>query len=1247
MSGVAKSLSLQKAVWTGPDGAVPAFGSKTGTEVIATDWSKTPLGAHADWPEALKAAVATMLLSPQPMFLAWGPELISFFNDAYRPILGAKVEGAIGRPFAALWSDVWSDIEPIVQRALAGEGSVFSDMPLLMSRNGYPEQTWWSFSYTPLCDGSGVVRGVFCVTSETTEGVTAERQLLRSEARQRLLLQQMPGFVALLDGPDHVFEYVNDAYVAIFGARDFVGRDVRTTFPELHGRGFFESLDQVYLTGESISAKAVPMRLSGESEDRYIDYMYQPVRDDAGKVTGILVGGYEVTNRVQAEMTIRAERDQARQREMAERVDAERVQLALAAGAIIGTWVWDLPTDRFTVDEAFATAFGLDPALGRVGLPLAQIIETVHPDDQAGLHEAIGAVLKTGGPYAHQYRVRRRDGRYRWLEANGRVELDADGTPQRFPGVLLDVAARRREFALAELSEHVRTLDTSDDIAFAASETLGIALDVSRAAYGAIDATGRRMTIKRDWIAEGQLSIAGDHDFEVYGSYILALRRGEDVAIDDVGCDARVPDRGANFRPFDVGALVNLPLMERGRLKVVLCLTHSRPHAWTAGELAFARRVMDRAEVEIARRAAEHELRELNKTLEQQVATKTAERDRIWQLSGDMLGVADDRGVWLSINPAWTRILGWEPAEIVGRTSEWIEHPDDVPKTRAEVQRLASGLRTAEFENRFRTKDGDYRTLSWTAVPEDGLLYCVTRDVTVDRAQAAALADQAASRERTWRYSPDLLSVLDLPTMAFDRVNPAWTASLGWSIDEIEARSYEDFVHPDDVSASISAFEKVRRGEPVLGFENRYRTKDGGWRHLAWVALPDGNKLYSSTRDVTQEKEQAEALAAAEEALRQSQKMEAVGQLTGGLAHDFNNLLAAISGSLELMKMRIQQGRTDSLDRYMNGAQGATKRAAALTHRLLAFSRRQTLEPKPTDIDRLVAGMEDMVRRTAGPEIAVEIHGMADLWSTLVDPNQLENALLNLCINSRDAMPDGGRIVIETRNRSIGGGLAVQRDMPVGDYVSLAVSDDGVGMPPEVVERVFEPFFTTKPIGLGTGLGLSMIYGFAKQSGGQVRVHSEVGKGTTVMIFLPRHTTPEQIAQQVKVDVADHQANLGETVLVVDDEPMVRMLVVEILEDLGYRALEAGDGIEGLEIVRSGVRIDLLITDVGLPKGMNGRQLADAARTLRTGLKVLFITGYADTAVLRHDHLEQGMQVITKPFDLMALAKRIQEMIRD
>jgi PAS domain S-box-containing protein len=407
----------------------------------------------------------------------------------------------------------------------------------------------------------------------------------------------------------------------------------------------------------------------------------------------------------------------------------------------------------------------------------------------------------------------------------------------------------------------------------------------------------------------------------------------------------------------------------------------------------------------------------------------------------------------------------------------------------------------------------------------------------------------------------------------------------------------------------------------------------------------DQTGAYQFVYDVTERLMEQERLHEAEDALRQAQKMEAVGQLTGGLAHDFNNLLSGIAGSFEMIGTRLSQGRTRDVERYLSAGQGAARRAAALTHRLLAFSRRQTLSPRPIVVNRLMTELVDLVRRTVGPSIAVETVAAGGLWPTLVDANQLENAILNLCINARDAMPDGGRITIETGNTWLDRRAAAERGIEPGQYVTVCVSDTGVGIDKAIQERVFDPFFTTKPIGEGTGLGLSMVYGFAKQSHGHVRIYSELGQGTMVCIYLPRHFGDEEV-EEIHPVAPLLQPSTGETVLVVDDEPTIRMLIVDTLGELGYACAEAADGPAGLKILQSGARIDLLITDVGLPGGLNGRQVADASRALRPDLKVLFITGYAENAVLNHGHIQPGMEVLTKPFAVADLVGRVDRLLR-
>ncbi|AIB36655.1 response regulator [Pseudomonas simiae] len=382
-----------------------------------------------------------------------------------------------------------------------------------------------------------------------------------------------------------------------------------------------------------------------------------------------------------------------------------------------------------------------------------------------------------------------------------------------------------------------------------------------------------------------------------------------------------------------------------------------------------------------------------------------------------------------------------------------------------------------------------------------------------------------------------------------------------------------------------------------------------------------------------------------EEALRQSQKMEAVGQLTGGIAHDFNNMLTGIIGSLELLRRRVSRGKLDDLDSLIDLGVTSANRAAGLTHRLLAFSRRQSLDSKPVEINQLVVSMGELLQRSINESIKLDMRLTGELWTAEADPNQLESALLNLVINARDAMPGGGQLLVETSNRHLDNVFtAAYGTLTPGDYVELSVSDTGCGIPENVMGRVFDPFFTTKPIGQGTGLGLSMIYGFARQSRGHVTLHSEVGKGTTVSLFLPRFIG--EITANLPADpTLPPFANAGETVLIVEDDPAVRVLVSAVLKELGYAFVEASDADTAVPIIESDQRIDLMISDVGLP-GMNGRQLAEIGRQIRPDLKVLFITGYAEHAAVRGGFLDPGMQLITKPFTFDLLTAKVREMIR-
>jgi signal transduction histidine kinase len=439
--------------------------------------------------------------------------------------------------------------------------------------------------------------------------------------------------------------------------------------------------------------------------------------------------------------------------------------------------------------------------------------------------------------------------------------------------------------------------------------------------------------------------------------------------------------------------------------------------------------------------------------------------------------------------------------------------------------------------------------------------------------------------------------------------------------------------HPATLVSLVSTALRGRRRQ----YEARDRLID----------LSESERRLQSTLETLEQQveERTAQLRHNEEALRQSQKMEAVGQLTGGIAHDFNNMLTGIIGSLELLRRRLARGRTEDLDSLIDLGVTSANRAAGLTHRLLAFSRRQSLDPKAVQMNTLVLSMGELLQRSLNESIQLEMRLSDQLWVAEADPNQLESALLNLVINARDAMPEGGKLVVETSNQVLDHELTENySNLEPGDYVMLSVTDNGSGMPQSVISRAFDPFFTTKPIGQGTGLGLSMIYGFSKQSGGHVSIDSEMDQGTTVRLYLPRFRGEELDYPPITVQQAPDALD-GETVLIVEDDPAVRVLVSAVLSELGYAFVEASDADGAVPILDSPQRIDLLISDVGLP-GMNGRQLAEIGRQFRPGLKVLFITGYAEHAAVRGGFLDSGMQMITKPFTFDLLTAKVREMIK-
>jgi PAS domain S-box-containing protein len=653
---------------------------------------------------------------------------------------------------------------------------------------------------------------------------------------------------------------------------------------------------------------------------------------------------------------------------------------------------------------------------------------------------------------------------------------------------------------------------------------------------------------------------------------------------------------------------------------------------------------------------AEQRLQRHSLNLEREVEERILERDRIWELSEDLLGVSNFEGYFTSINPAWTRLLGWSKDEIKRMHVSQLRHPDDAAAAIEQRTRLAQGVPTVRMENRFRHKDGSWRWLAWKLSVEKGLIYVIGRHVTAEK----AAVDRLRESERMVR-----LLVGGVTDYALFRLDPqgiisSWNTGAerikGYSASEIIGKPFSTFYTPEDRNAGLPEHAlRVARSEGRYEAEGWRIRKDGSrfWANAIIDAIHDEAGALIGfakiTRDITERREAQIALTHVQEQLAQSQKMEVVGQLTGGIAHDFNNLLTIILGNLEAAQRAVGQQEPAGvarLNRFIANAVRGAQRAATLTQRLLAFSRRQPLNPRAVDVNKFIVDAAEFLQRSLGETVQVEAVGGAGVWRAEVDADQLETSLLNLALNARDAMPAGGKLTIETSNAFLDEAYCQgQPELKPGQYVLISVSDTGTGMDPEVQARAFEPFFTTKSVGQGTGLGLSQVYGFVKQSRGHIKIYSEVGEGTTIKLYLPRAVQAGDDDSKMPNATDGLAGRGGETVLLVEDDADVRQYLAEVLEDLNYRVLAVQDSSGALRYLREkGARIDVLLTDVILP-GVNGRQLAEQAQQMRPGLPVLFMTGYSRNAIVHHGRLDPGILVIQKPIRPVDIAARLRQLM--
>ena len=1300
----------------------------------ACHWQNTPLGPPHDWPASLRAVVRVMLTSRFAMWMAWGPDLTFLCNDAYLPTVGLKRDWVIGSRSDKVWAEIWPDIGPRIQHVLAtGEATWDEALLLYLERRGFPEETYHTFSYSPLADDAGATTGMFCVVAEVTERVISERQLS--------VLRDLGSTLAAASTRAEVMAGVKTCLAS-------AARDVPFAAVYLAGPGQKPHLAALHDPAQHITAAAPVLEL----EEHTFPLAHPPL--SAPSLIDLNID----LNDAQTSWLIMTQHPHAAPNTVPRA--PEKALVAPIAGAEggepIGYLVAALNPHR-VFDAAYQGFIELLTA--QVAAAIARADEYERERERAeALIEIDRAKTAFFSNVSHEFRTP-------LTLMLGPLEdaLTAESAPsgQRDRLEMAHRNALRLLRLVNSLLDFSRIEAGRVEATYRPTDLAALTADLASSFRSATDKAGLRLIVDtpplsqpayvdRDmWekIVLNLLSNAFKFTFEGEIEVFLREKLGTArLTVRDTGTGipesqiGKLFDRfhrveGAKGRSFE-GSGIGLALvrelvkLHHGEIEV-----ESQEGNGTAFHVSLplgtahlpADRVRsapaDMSTASQSQTFVEEALRWLPgdsgdalldagaaRDVPQTHATPgpTLERSTVERLTVERRRVllADDNADLRDYISRLLRDRDYEVAAVAdgqaALTAMRAQKPDilltDVMMPRLDGFGLLRAVRDdpalrelpiimlsaragddAKVEGLDAGAD-DYLTKPFSARE---LLARIAANIAMARLRrdsaAAVNASEAKAREQAERVQLALDAGAIIGTWVWhvqaNRVegDERFARAFGLSPQLCRAglpiEAIIPAIHEQDQARVWQEIDDAMRRGGRYSCEFRVRQQDGVFRWIeahgrvdkdeagsphrfpgVLIDIDHRRAIETELRELNQKLEDRVRLAIeereqAEDALRQSQKMEAVGQLTGGIAHDFNNLLTGISGSLQMLETRIAQGRLDAVPRYIDAALGATRRAAALTQRLLAFSRRQTLDPRPTNINRLISEMEDLIRRTSGPDIAVEVVGASGLWTVMIDQNQLENALLNLAINARDAMPDGGRLTIETMNRWLDAKAGINHDLTPGQYVSLCVTDTGTGMSKETMSRIFEPFFTTKPLGQGTGLGLSMIYGFVRQSNGQITVYSELGQGTTICLYLPRYHGELIDAENGEADMTEFESGYGETVLLIDDDPTVRLLLVDLLQDAGYRVLEAPDGPAGLKILQSDTRLDLLVTDVGLPGGMNGRQVADAGRVLRPSLKVLFITGYAENAVIGNGHLEPGMQVITKPFPIEALANKVREMI--
>jgi PAS domain S-box-containing protein len=1168
-------------------------GGEMGAMIRAHNWSGTPLGSPSGWSMPLRTLVDVLLGSAQPMFLVWGADRTLLYNDAYSEILGNKHPAALGRNLLDVWHEIRDDLLPIVEQVLRGEPVRNDDIELWMERKGYREETHFAFSYTPVHGDNGGIEGFFCVCQEITGQIVTGRQLRDSEARLKAVINGIGEGFMLLDRDFRIVEVNTEALrLDIRGREAIVGYSHWEVYPATQ----HSELGRLY---KLAMAERVPVSLEHQYQWEngrvgWYDMRAYPIND------GLAVFYRDVTEKKRA------------QEESAARAAEHATILSQIADGVI---VADREGRITFVNEAAERLHGVK----MLGISPEEYSESYHLLTEAGepypSHQLplARAVLNGESVVDARWRIRRSDGTEVLAIGSAKPILDGEQI-----GAVLTVRdetermqaereLRRNEARLRFLSELDEALRQTPDAAhamMAAAELLGSSLRVSRCAYASVEADNDSFTILEDYTAPDVASSAGRYSLELFGPRAAAnMRGGATLTIRHVSDELAAGEGRETFQAIDIEAIVCCPLIKDGRLVAMMAVHQNVPRAWTSDDIDLIQTVVERCWAHVERVSAEARLREETRTLE---TLNTVGKALVGELDLERL----------------VQMVTDASVELIGADYGAFFYNVENSGGEALMLYTLSGANRSDFEQ--------------FGMPGLTEVFAPTFSAHQVVRSEDILADPRFGKNAPHNGLPKG----HLPVRSYLAV-PVLSRS-GGAIGGL-------FFAHKETGRFTERHERLVLG---LAAQGAVAIDNARLFQNAHQELEERRKVENRLRELNETLEQRVARevaerSKAEEALRQAQKMEAVGQLTGGIAHDFNNLLTIVTGNIDMAGRALSaSGNPDArTQRALDNALKGAERAAALTQRLLAFSRRQPLAPKALDADRLVSGMSDLLQRALGERVKLEVVTSPGLWRVEADPNQLESAILNLAVNARDAMPDGGTLTVETANARLDEAYAAEHaEVAPGHYVVIAASDTGIGMTKETVARVFEPFFTTKDVGKGTGLGLSMVYGFTKQSGGHIKIYSEPGHGTTVKIYLPRLLSDVRV-EDVVTEEGLEVSRAQELILVVEDDDDVRSYTVECLRELGYRVREAHDGEAALRIFESdGGEIDLLFTDVVMP-GMTGRELADRVRQSHPQVKILFTSGYTRDAITHGGRLDGGVEMISKPFTYTSLARKIADVL--